>query len=295
MKKVLVIANLAANRGDARKSLGKLKQLIEKHHSNCCDYTIMLTERPGHAGQLASEHGPNYDLVAAFGGDGTVNETVQGLIETDTPLALIPVGTGNDFARSGNIPLKMKGALALICEGTPKACDVGHVNDRYFMNGVGIGFDGRANYEASEIKKLRGPLLILVAIFRTLRFWQAVPMTVEVDGIAHSATSYLIAVGNGNSIGGGLKLTPDADLTDGKIHVCHVGDLTRTKIIVNFPRLKSGTIGKLPEVEHYSGKHVIITSDDPLPVHVDGEVFGMDIKRLDIKVLPGKIQAYLGA
>ena len=119
-------------------------------------------------------------------------------------------------------------------------------------------------------------------------------MTVEVDGVSHSATSYLVAVGNGNSIAGGLKLTPDAELTDGKLHICHAGDLTRTKIIVNFPRLKSGTIGKLSEVEHYIGQEVTITSNDPLPVHVDGEIFGMDITRLDIKVLPGKIQAYLG-
>ncbi len=289
MKQVLVIANPAASRGGAVKALEKVRKLTSEHR-DCCSFDFMVTENPEHATALARTHARDYDLVAAFGGDGTVNEVVQGMVGGTTPLAVIPFGTGNDYARSAGIPLALDAAVDLLCEGEAVPTDVGFVNGRYFVNAVGIGFDGRANYEAGQIKWLRGPPALLLAIFRTMRYWKAAPMTITVDDLTISRTTYLVDIGNGPYIGGGLKLTPDARVDDGNLSVCHVGDISPLKIILNFGRLKTGTIDKLKEVTQLSGSHVIVESELPMPVHVDGEVLGLDIRNLDLRIFPGAIQ-----
>jgi YegS/Rv2252/BmrU family lipid kinase len=289
MKQILVIANPAASRGGAVKALDKVRRLT-KDHKECCSFDFMVTENPDHATELARSHAKDYELIVAFGGDGTINEVVQGLVGSDTPLAVIPFGTGNDFARSAGIPLELKEAIDLICQGSAKPCDVGFVNGRYFVNAVGIGFDGRANYEASQIRWLRGPLVILVAIFRTMWNWNAVPMTLAIDNQTFSKKTYLIGIGNGPFIGGGLQLTPDARIDDKMLHVCHVEDISPFKIIANFPRLKNGTINKLPEVTLHLGSIITIDSEEPMPVHVDGEVMGLDIYKLDLRLLPAALQ-----
>ena len=289
MKQVLVIANPAASRGGAIKALVKVRKLTSEHR-DCCDFDFMVTENPQHATELARTHARDYDLVAAFGGDGTVNEVVQGLVGGSTPLAVIPFGTGNDFARSAGIPIGLEAAMGVLCQGTATPCDAGLVNGRYFVNAVGIGFDGRANYEAGKIRWLRGPLAILLAIFRTMRYWKAVPMTLTVDGQTVSCTTYLVDIGNGPFVGGGLKLTPAARIDDGKLSVCHVADILPLKIILNFGRLKTGTADKLNEVTIFSGSNITVESERPMPVHVDGEVLGLDIHRLDLRIFPGAIR-----
>ena len=289
MKQILIIANPAASRGGAVKALVKVRKLT-REHKDCCEFDFMVTEDPLHATELARTHARDYDLVVAFGGDGTVNEVVQGLVGGNTPLAVIPYGTGNDFARSAGIPLKLDAAIDLLCQGTATPCDAGLVNERYFVNAVGIGFDGRVNYEAGKIRWLRGPLAILLAIFRTMRFWEAVPMTLTVDGQTISGTTYLVNIGNGPFVGGGLKLTPAARIDDGKLSVCHVADIAPLKIILNFGRLKTGTIDVLPEVTQLSGSKIVVESELPMPVHADGEVLGLDVHNLDLRIFPGAIR-----
>lgn len=289
MKQVLVIANPAASRGGAVKALEKIRKLT-KEHADCCSFDFMVTENPEHATELTRTHSRNYDVITAFGGDGTINEVVQGLIGGDTPLAVLPYGTGNDFARSAGIPLDLEEAMGLVCKGVASPCDVGFVNGRYFINAVGIGFDGRVNWEAAQIRWLRGPAVILLAIFRTMWNWKAVHMNLKVDSETISHSTYLVAIGNGPYIGGGLMLTPDARLDNKELHVCHVKDISPFKIMGNFGRLKTGTIGKLIEVTHLAGSNISVESEAPIPVHVDGEVLGLDVYSLDIRILPAAVK-----
>lgn len=288
MKRILVIANPAANRGRGRKAINRARQIAGNHREHCT-FEFLPTEEPGHATELARAHAAAYDVVAALGGDGTVNEVVQGLAGGNTPLGLIPIGTGNDFARSAGIPRKLEAAMDLLCRGEAQPTDLGVVNGRYFINAVGIGFDGRTNHEMEHIKYLRGPLLILAAIFRTMVFWKAVPITLSVDGETTSGQAYLIGIGNGPSVGGGMQLTPHARVGDGQLHVTHVADISPLKIILNFGRLKSGTIDRLDEVTLFAGNHIVVESEEPLPVHVDGEGLGLDIHKLDLQMHPGAL------
>ncbi len=123
-----------------------------------------------------------------------------------------------------------------------------------------------------------------------MMYWDSVPMTITVDDRTISCSTYLVGIGNGPFIGGGLKLTPAARVDDGKLSVCHVDDISPLKIILNFGRLKTGTIGKLDEVTHLSGSNVSVVSELPMPVHVDGEVMGLDIHKLDLRILPSALQ-----
>ena len=302
VKRVLIIANPAAGSGRSGKIIKRARGLAAKHPA-CCAHDFRLTESAGHGLEIARAEGANFELVVALGGDGTVNETVQGLMQASNPdepavgavgrpvFGLIPVGTGNDFARSAGIGRSLKAAFDRFCQGVPVFCDVGRVNGRYFINGLGIGFDGQANYESTLITGVRGTLRYLVAIVRTLGTWRAISMTLSVgDHPPVTQPTYLIAVGNGSSVGGGLKLTPNARLDDGTLHICHVGAITPFKVVRNFLRLKTGTLDKLNEVSMFSGPNIVITSDHPLPVHVDGEVLGLDLHRLEISVLPAALQ-----
>ena len=115
-------------------------------------------------------------------------------------------------------------------------------------------------------------------------------MTLRVDDETISGLTYLIGIGNGPSVGGGLHLTPNVRVDDGKFEVCHVADISPLKIILNFPRLKAGTIDKLDEVTMLTGKSVVIESEQPLPVHVDGEVLGLEIRKLELQLLPAALQ-----
>ncbi|MEE9464337.1 MAG: YegS/Rv2252/BmrU family lipid kinase, partial [Candidatus Neomarinimicrobiota bacterium] len=214
MKRILVITNPAAARGGATRVLNKVKQLTTEH-DDCCSFDFVMTERPGHATELTREKASAYDLVAAFGGDGTINEVANGLAGGNTPMGVIPNGTGNDFARSAGIPRNPRAAIELLCKGIPEPIDLGVANGRYFTNSVGIGFVGQANYESAQITRIKGSLVFILAVLKTMWSWKAAPMTVIVDGqtIVHpDDPTYLVGIGNGWSIGGGMKLNPDARL-----------------------------------------------------------------------------------
>ncbi len=204
-------------------------------------------------------------------------------------MGVIPNGTGNDFARSAGIPRNHRAAIELLCKGTPEPIDLGVANGRYFTNAVGIGFEGQANYEAAQITRIKGSLVFILSILKTMWSWKAAPVTLIVDGqtIAHPDNpTYLVGIGNGWSIGGGMKLNPKAQLNSSVLHVAHVADINPLKIVFNFLRLFSGSLEKLKEVSSCTGADIEIISRRPLPVHVDGEMLGMTITRLAVQVLP---------
>ena len=288
MKKILVIANPAAARGGVVKSLEKVRKLVRSHEPDV-SFDFVVTDNPNHATNLAKVHAGEYDIVAAMGGDGTINEVAQAMVGSEQPFGVIPHGTGNDFVRSIGIPRDHRKAVELLCHGRTKRVDLGRVNGRFFVNAMGIGFDGRANYESLTVNPRWGPLIIPIAILRTLRFWKSTTMTMIINGETIRQPTYLIGIGNGWSVGGGLQLTPQAVLDDELLDVTHVGDISRLKIIFNLWRLKNGSLGELAEVSLHRSNKISISSDHPLPVHVDGEVLGLDVKQLDIQLFPAAL------
>lgn len=283
---MLIIANPSGGRGRAQKLFPRFETLLQTAGT---DYTVRWTEAPGHATSITRDERANFDVIVAFGGDGTIHEIINGLVGSDTHLGIIPIGTGNDFARSCRIPLSLTKAVKTLLERKTKKLDLGIVNGQYFGNVVGVGFDAYVNVESRKIEKLHGTIVFILAILKTLSKYKSIPLKIELDDETIEEPTYLISIGNGWSVGGGLQLTPNAILNDGIFQVCHVRDISSMKVVMNFLKLKNGRINDIEEVTMYQSRQIRITSDEPLPVHIDGEILDGDTTELNIGILPEEV------
>ena len=282
--RILFIVNPTAGRGAGAKKLQKLEKLLDVKG---VDHELLQTTGPGDAKLFAKERRDDFDLVTVFGGDGTMNEVLNGLVDGNTPMAVMPIGTGNDFVRSAQLPIKLEPALDNILSGKRRTCDLGVFNgERHFINVIGIGFDAYANIESRKIKRLKGTAVYVAAVLKTLRQWSAVPMKIEMDDDLIDDHSYLTCIANGWSVGGGLSLAPDAHLRDGLFDVCHVADISSGKIVWNFPKLTNGKINDLQEVTIRQSRKVRVTSEEPLPMHIDGEIIDGENKVFEAEIIP---------
>ena len=283
-RKYAIIVNPVAGRGRTSKRLPLLKEITDQT-GHTFDY--YFTKEPLHASRIADKIHREYDAVIAYGGDGTANEVMNGLAGTTTPFGIIPDGTGNDFAKSLSVTRNLRKAVDIIVNYNYRLMDLGTIGNRIFLNGVGIGFDGFVNYRNKKMKLLKGTLSYLYAILSSLTLWRAIPIHLEIDGKKiGKSLSYLIAIGNGSSAGGGFKLTPDASIHDSVFDICHIGDISVWKILINFVRLINGTIDVVKEVTIRKGKNIRITSDVPLPIHFDGELYDIYPREIDISIVP---------
>jgi len=283
-KKFAIIVNPAAGRGRTLKQFPRLKEMAQRTNHR---FDYYFTEAPYHATRITDKIHREYDAVIAFGGDGTANEVMNGLAGTPTPFGIVPDGTGNDFARSIAVTKDLQKAIDTIINFKYRLMDLGIIGDRVFLNGVGIGFDGFVNYRSKNVKFLKGSLSYLYAVFSSLTLWDAIPVNIEIDGreIGNSL-SYLIAIGNGWSVGGGLKLTPDASIHDSLFDICHIRDIPIWKILLNFGRLKNGTLSVVKEVSITRGKNIKVSSDVALPIHFDGELYDQNTREVHISIVP---------
>lgn len=283
-RKYAIIVNPVAGRGRTSKRLPLLKEITDQT-GHTFDY--YFTKEPLHASRIADKIHREYDAVVAYGGDGTANEVMNGLAGTTTPFGIIPDGTGNDFAKSISVMRDLRKAIDTIVNYKYRLMDLGTIGNRIFLNGVGIGFDGFVNYRNKKMKLLKGTLSYLYAVLSSLTLWKAIPINLEIDGMKIGQSSmYLIAIGNGSSVGGGFKLTPDASIHDSVFDICHISDISIWKILINFVRLINGTIDVVKEVTMRKGKKIRITSDVPLPIHFDGELYDIFSKEIDISIVP---------
>lgn len=231
-----------------------------------------------------------WDTIVAFGGDGTINEVVNGLMGTDAVLGVIPCGTGNDFSRSLRIPINIAEALNILNRRRMKRVDVGRTRQRYFINGIGIGFDALVNYESQQIAGLRGTVLYGYSIIRALHKYNAVEMEVQFNGTRQVRETYLIAAGNGFSVGGGFMLTPDALLDDALFDICHVDNVSLATIFRHFRKLLNGKIGTVRQVTLDRSPNLIVSSRNDMPVHIDGEVLSTHARHVEVSLIPSAMQ-----
>ncbi len=287
----LLIVNPAAGSGRTMKALPEIEHQFRQHKMN---YEFHFTQEPVHATELVKELADGFDVVVAVGGDGTINEIINGLPEFKKPFGLIPIGTGNDFARSCCIPHdEIAKAVNILLADNRKQVDIGDVNGNRFINVLGMGFEGKASSNALKLSMLKGSFKYILAIAWTLVFYKRIPMKIQFNDLSLDEDTFLISVGNGWNVGGGLQLTPKALLDDGLFDICLVRDITRRKVIANFTRLTNGTIDILDEIEIYQTNQLTISSPEPIPLHLDGEQLAGDRTNLVIKLLP-QMQQVIG-
>ncbi len=262
-------------------------------------HDLVLTERPGHAVELARRaHDEGYDAVVTVGGDGTVNEVVNGLAraaQVDKPgivgtLGIIPIGTGNDFAEMSGIPLNLLEASRRLAQGRTRLIDIGRVNDRFFSNECGIGFEAQVAIEAQRLKRLRRFLVYLVAVFRALFRYRQPTMTVKWDTGEVTQRILMVSAGNGRRAGGGFYLTPEAKFDDGLLDYMYADALSRPEILRLLPKAMNGTHIYEPVAHLGRTTRLTITSTVPVPVHCDGEILTAEAQQVNIEVLPARLQ-----
>lgn len=219
------------------------------------------------------------DLVVACGGDGTANLALQAVAGTDTALAIVPLGTGDDNARLLGMPLKDPEAAAVaIANGQRRTVDVGRVRaadgtQRWFLGVLSAGFDSCVNERANQMTWPSGQARYLRAILAELRVFKPLTYRMSLDGVESQLEGMLIAVGNGVSYGGGMKVCPSAVIDDGLLSVTVLGKVSKAKFLRVFPKVFSGTHVQDPSVTEHSAKAVELESPGQI-AYADGERVG---------------------
>ena len=244
-------------------------------------YSVKFTERPRHGEELAREAAAEgFDRVIALGGDGTLNEVGNGLVGTNTALAIIPTGTGNDWVRTVGIPRDLEAATRIACQGRRTKMDVGlAVGYRYFFNIAGIGFDAEVSRSVNDygpwLKAIGGTLPSLLGIVHTLFRFTGAKVTVQLDDKSLVIPRMLLmAVGIASYFGGGMKVLPDAVIDDGLFDIVWADDLGRLQLIHLVTKIYEGKHVGHPKVMFSRAKRVVATADSPVAFHLDGDVAG---------------------
>lgn len=287
-----LVVNPVAGRGAALKKLPELEHQLQKFGF---DYDVVYTRSPMDAADIADWNAHHdCDVIIAFGGDGTINEVINGLVGTDAALGVIPCGTGNDYAREIGIPQDIPEAVRILLHHHEKIHDVGEFQGRYFANAIGFGFDAKVNELAQGMKYLKGTAVYVASIIQSLWKYDAIDMEVHMNGDVRQEKTYLVAAGNGTSVAGGVKLTPAASLNDSLLDICHVEDVSVGTILRHAPKLFDGRIGEVKQVTLSKSPYLQIETDTYLPIHMDGEIVFSDTTSYSVKIRPGAIRVITG-
>jgi len=294
LEHLTVILNPNAGKGTGRRLFARIEKLLK---AQGLVFEVLETTGPGHATELARaaiEHGAS--AVVTAGGDGTVREVVNGIARSNVVLGIIPVGSGNDFVKSINLPRELEPACRLISNGAVRAFDLGRVGTTYFANAVGIGFDALVVIEANRIRWLRGLPLYVGSVFKAMLRYDCPQTVIELDGTRLEQSILLAACANGQYYGGGFHVAPEAKPDDGLLDVCVIDHVSRWKILQKLIYVIRGTHARLPEVRFYRARRVLLTSPDILYVQADGDLLPeADPHRVEVELLPRALKIIVPA
>jgi diacylglycerol kinase (ATP) len=227
------------------------------------------------------------EALVVCGGDGIVHLGIQAVAGTGIPLGFIPAGTGNDVARYFDIPRSDPVAAAdLVIAGNTRVVDLARSGSKFFLTVLAAGFDAIVNERANRMTWPRGQMRYNLATLAELRTFEPLPYTMEIDGRSLRFDAMLVAVGNGPSFGGGLRITEGALLDDGMLDVVIIRPMTKTKLVRTYPRLFKGTHTTVAEYEHHLARSVTVAAPG-IVSYADGERFGP--LPLTIECAPGAL------
>jgi len=301
-RKIKIILNPMADMGNAWRVARDLRSITEQHGGIDWSGTVY----PGHAIELA-KNSESYDMVIAMGGDGTVHEVMNGLMqipEAKRPvLGVVPVGSGNDFGHGIDASTKPTEALTRAINGEPSTVDLGlmideHGRKEYFDNTLGIGFGAIVTIRSHKLPILRGFIMYLTAVIQTIIFdHNPIKMQIETDTEQWEDNVIYLVLCNGSREGGGFLIAPEAKIDDGIFHYALIEDVSRLMMFRIVPEVMKGTHGRFKQVKMGTCKKFTLTANRPLYIHADGEIFtgpGTDLRRVSIEILPNALKVVQG-
>lgn len=267
----LFIVNPVAGKNQGQRMISHIQEICTRKK---VAFDILVTEGVG-GGRHAMEqaiHQP-YQTYVAVGGDGTVNEVMNGLQGSGKHLGIVPCGTGNDFARALQLPADPVVALEQLLNGQVVEIDLGQVNEHYFINIASIGLDAEIADYTNKLKKwLKSTVAYVLALVRILVSYR--PITIRFnDGVGvKSSRAMLLALCNGSYYGGGMEIAPGAKVDDGLLDSYLVKAMPKLKLLFFFPTVFKGKHTTFQEVEVFRSKEITVTSESPFKINVDGEI-----------------------
>lgn len=284
-----LIVNPVAGSGYALKVAEQVKQTLTERGYAC---ELLYTKAPGHATELA--HSCAADdrcrAVLAIGGDGTAFEVASGLAGTGIPMGIIPAGTGNDFIKTVRIPKEPMAALEFVLTHTPRAVDIGSINQQHFLNVCGTGFDVTVLEQMEKLSSsMRGITPYLIALVKAITVFKPIHVRYTIEGQAVERDVLICAVANGRFIGGGIPICPKAEVDDHLLDVVIVDAVPRWKVPFYLPGLLMGKVLDFKISSHVRCQQISIESKD-MSLQIDGEIFHMD--HADFAVQPSVLQLY---
>ncbi len=302
MEKYLIIANPTAGGGSARRAIPEIIRLLD---ATGMDYQLEQTESSGHAIELAEEAAlAGCEVVVAAGGDGTVNEVLNGLMRAEkrgaSPAAMgvLSIGRGNDFAHGVGIPNNPEDAIRVLVNNHRRSIDIGRVTGgkfpqgRYFGNCVGVGFDAVTTIEVSKLPRLGGFLSFLIAVLRTIFLYYRGPLVqIKYGDQTLTQNVLLISIMNGRRLGGGFWMAPNAEYDDGYFDLCIAKEVSQWRILTLIPHFLRGSQATQKEITTGRAAGIEITAlEGRLPAQSDGEIISVEGHSLVVELFPRRLE-----
>jgi YegS/Rv2252/BmrU family lipid kinase len=267
-RRFALLVNPASAGGRALEALPKVHSALDGLGA---PHRTVTTRSIDHAYEEAGRAVADGETVVSLGGDGLLRPLAGALKGTGSAVALIPCGRGNDLARVLGVPTDPAEAARLAVEGEERLLDVANVEGTPFMGIASFGFDSDANRIANEAKLIKGNAVYLYAALRALAMWKPATFTVTVDGERHQIIGYSVAVGNSKAYGGGMYVLPQAVLDDGQLDVMLAKKSSKSRFLIELPKVYKGTHNDPQYVEFLRGEEIEVSADRPFVIYADGD------------------------
>ncbi len=289
MKHIFII-NPVAGKGKGLEFEEKIHNIFRELNYS---YEIIVTKKSGYAiEEVKKITSKEKCIVYSIGGDGTLNEVLNGIIGSDSSLAVIPAGSGNDFARTLYGDIKLSNILEDLIYGEDKVIDVAKLNNKYYLNISSIGFDASVVNNARNYKKYKfisGPMAYVIGIIKSLLTFKPMELIFKVDDTELKGKMYLIAVANGKFYGGGIKIAPNAKIDDGLLDVYAIKKPKIHRLIRFLPKVVKGKdTSKVEEIKYIKCKKISVKAKEKATVNIDGEI--LFFKDLTFEIIPDSLK-----
>jgi YegS/Rv2252/BmrU family lipid kinase len=283
-----LVVNPSAGGGRATKVLPKVRAALAQH-----DLVVTPTRSLEHADELSAQAVADDRVVVAMGGDGIVGRVAGAVAAAGGVMGVVPGGRGNDFCRAVGIPLDPVKACAVLGSATPQPVDLGYANGRAFIGIASIGFDSDVQEKVLSTRLPLGNLVYLYGSLATIASWKPARFTCVIDGAPVELSGWNVAVSNSGRYGGGMKLAPDASVSDGLLDVVAVSDTSKLTFLKALPKLFKGTHIDEPAFSVRLASSVYLEADRPFRVFADGDPIAT--LPCDITLRPAALQVLLPA
>jgi len=286
-----IILNPYSNRWGAKERISEAEQTLAEEKVN---YELVVTTEPLQGTALAEAAVVDgFDVVVAAGGDGTINEVLNGLLRATSdgptiPFGILPLGTANDFNLMAGLPDTVSAAAQVIAQGKTRQIDAVQVNDRFFINNSGLAMEPMVTLENIRMKRLSGEIRYIVALLKVIAKMKAWQMQVAWDDGSYDGPVYLLSVCNSPRTGG-FQMAPGAEIDDGFFDMVLAPEVPKRTLLLLLLRLMQGTHVYHDAVTFTRATTLSVDSHPGTAAHSDGEIFTESTTHVNYKILPGKV------